>query len=206
MKGIALLAIPWPMEAPLPKLTDMQMVILTAAAGRAQGRVLPLPRSLPTNKGARASVLRGLLKKGLIEECPQASGDEVWREEADGERVTLAITGSGLAAIGVGPEGAPGGATGPVAAEEASTARRPRKLPAASAGPSAKSGTKQALLIDLLKRKKGAALSEIVEATGWQPHSVRGAISGSLKKKLGLSVISEQVQGRGRVYRIVEGH
>ncbi len=63
-------------------------------------------------------------------------------------------------------------------------------------------GTKQALLIDLLTRKKGATIEEIVEATGWQPHSVRGAISGALKKKLGLAVTSEKVGGRGRVYRI----
>ncbi len=63
-------------------------------------------------------------------------------------------------------------------------------------------GTKQALLIDLLKRKKGATIEEIVEATGWQPHSVRGAISGALKKKLGLAVTSEKVGDRGRVYQI----
>ncbi len=59
-------------------------------------------------------------------------------------------------------------------------------------------------MIDLLKRKKGATIGEIVEATGWQPHSVRGAISGALKKKLGLAVTSETVRARGRVYRIVE--
>ncbi len=50
----------------------------------------------------------------------------------------------------------------------------------------------------------GATIEEIVEATGWQAHSVRGAISGALKKKLGLAVTSEKVQARGRVYRIVE--
>jgi hypothetical protein len=44
----------------------------------------------------------------------------------------------------------------------------------------------------------------MVDATGWQQHSVRGAISGSLKKKLGLRVAAEKVEGRGRVYRIVE--
>ncbi len=70
--------------------------------------------------------------------------------------------------------------------------------------PAVRPGTKQALLIDLLKRKKGATIEEIVEATGWQAHSVRGAISGALKKKLGLAVTSEKVQARGRVYRIVE--
>ena len=47
-----------------------------------------------------------------------------------------------------------------------------------------------------------AAIGEIVAATGWQPHTVRGAIAGALKKKLGLDVTSEKVEGRGRVYRI----
>ncbi len=64
-------------------------------------------------------------------------------------------------------------------------------------------GTKQALLIDLLKRKKGATIDEAVEATGWQPHSVRGAISGTLKKKLGLKVTSEKPGDGRRRYRIV---
>jgi hypothetical protein len=64
-------------------------------------------------------------------------------------------------------------------------------------------GTKQALLIDLLKRKKGATIEKIVAATGWQPHSVRGAISGTLKKKLGLMVTSEKLGDGPRRYRIV---
>lgn len=63
--------------------------------------------------------------------------------------------------------------------------------------------TKQAELIDLLKRKKGATIDELVKAIGWQPHSVRGAISGVIKKKLGLTVASETIGKRGRVYRIV---
>ena len=68
--------------------------------------------------------------------------------------------------------------------------------------PPARAGTKQALLIDLLKRKNGATIDEAVVAMGWQRHSVRGAISGTLKKKLGLHVTSEAVERRGRVYRI----
>ena len=67
---------------------------------------------------------------------------------------------------------------------------------------SVRAGTKQALLIDLLKRKKGATLEEAMAATGWQAHSVRGAISGTLKKKLGLTVASTLVDRRGRVYQI----
>ncbi len=59
--------------------------------------------------------------------------------------------------------------------------------------PARRSGTKQAILIDLLKRKKGATIEQMTTKTGWQPHSLRGAISGTLKKKLGLAVTSERV-------------
>ncbi len=65
-----------------------------------------------------------------------------------------------------------------------------------------RTGTKQTQLIALLKTPTGASLDEIVAATGWQAHTVRGAISGTLKKKLGLAVVSEKIEGRGRVYRI----
>ncbi len=61
--------------------------------------------------------------------------------------------------------------------------------------------TKQAQLVAMLQRPDGASLDEIVAATGWQAHTVRGAVAGALKKKLGLTVTSEKVEGRGRVYR-----
>ena len=53
----------------------------------------------------------------------------------------------------------------------------------------------------MLRRKEGATIAQIVEATGWQPHTVRGAFAGALKKKLGLTVTSEKVEGT-RVYRL----
>ncbi len=89
----------------------------------------------------------------------------------------------------------------------AKTVALPRKVPkqrtrAAKAG-GPRAGTKQATIIDLLRRPGGATIDDLVKATGWQPHSVRGAISGTLKKKLGLTVTSEPIEKRGRVYRIV---
>ena len=57
-------------------------------------------------------------------------------------------------------------------------------------------------LIAMLHRAKGASVQEIAEALSWQPHTVRGAIAGALKKKLGLEVTSEKDEKRGRVYRI----
>jgi Protein of unknown function (DUF3489) len=64
-------------------------------------------------------------------------------------------------------------------------------------------GTKLARLIDMLRRERGATVAETVAALGWQAHSVRGAISGALKKKRGLTIQSEIRDGRGRIYRIV---
>ena len=58
------------------------------------------------------------------------------------------------------------------------------------------------LLIELLRRPKGATIGEIVEATGWQSHTVRGAMAGALKKSLGLTVNSQKDEARGRVYRL----
>ncbi len=66
---------------------------------------------------------------------------------------------------------------------------------------SGRSDSKQALLITLLQRPEGAAMDELTTATGWQPHSVRGVLSGVLKKKLGLKVVSARDEDR-RVYRI----
>ncbi|WP_420850148.1 DUF3489 domain-containing protein [Rhodobaculum claviforme] len=65
-----------------------------------------------------------------------------------------------------------------------------------------RTGTRQAQIIALLQRPEGAATAEIVVETGWAAHSVRGMVSGTLKKKLGLPVISEKVAGRGTVYRL----
>ena len=68
----------------------------------------------------------------------------------------------------------------------------------------ARRGTKQAILIEMLRRPNGATIQQMSAKTGWQAHSVRGAISGTLKKKLGLAVTSETVEGRSRVYRIAQ--
>ena len=64
--------------------------------------------------------------------------------------------------------------------------------------------SKQSQLIAMLRQPDGATIVEITKALEWQPHTVRGAIAGALKKKLGLNVESEKVDDRGRVYRIAE--
>ena len=184
----------------MTRLTDTQLVILSAAAPRDNKAVHPLPSSLTLNKGAVASVLKGLVRKGLIEERRAAGRNEIWREGDDGAPIALAITDAGLEAIGVAPDDTTGDAE-TVVAPALGKARRGKVNAPAKAG--VRPGTKQALLIALRKRKGGATIEDAVAATGWQPHSVRGAISGTLKKKLALDVTSEKAEERGRVYRIV---
>ncbi len=194
----------------MPKFTDTQLVILSAAAQRQDSAVLPLPKSLKIKGGGATKTLEGLRKKGLLNEKPAARNAAAWREGEDGRRMMLVITDAGLRVIDGGPDG---DAEKKQAAKKRPAKKRrghtTSKLAVAKSKskqspPTVRPGTKQALLIDLLKRKKGGTIDEAMEATGWQAHSVRGAISGALKKKLGLTVTSEPTDERGRVYRIVE--
>ena len=176
----------------MTKLSDTQSVILSAAAQRTDRFALPLPKSL--KGGAAHKVVSTLVAKGLLKEVKanRKLNDPVWRETDVGRLVTLVITDAGLAAIGIEPDEAKKPAADVSAADEPATpnVRKPRE------------GTKQQQMIDLLRRPKGATLAEIVEATGWQQHTIRGAMAGALKKKLGLTITSEKDETRGRVYKI----
>ena len=184
----------------MTKLSDTQAIILSAAAQREDRIALPLPESL--RGGAAAKVVGAMLAKGFLQEvdADMRKGEPVWRETGDGHGVTLVATDAGLAAIGIEPEDAnpaPAGATTeepapdtPTETEAAPKARTPRE------------GTKQATLIAMLRAPDGATIEEIMAATGWQSHTVRGAMAGALKKKLGLEVTSEKVEDRGRVYSL----
>jgi DNA-binding MarR family transcriptional regulator len=210
----------------MTKLSDTQVIILSAAAQRSDGNLLPLPGSL--RGGAATKVVGALLTRGLIREqvtdSPRkadAALNTVWRNEDDGRGVLLFITPAGLEAIGVEPVAVPYAfnagtnsagepAAGAPAAADAAPVEKKRGRPR-KAAPTARDtgtprktrdGSKQAQLIAMLRRKQGATIAQIVEATGWQPHTVRGAFAGALKKRLGLMVTSEKLEGRGRVYRL----
>jgi hypothetical protein len=81
------------------------------------------------------------------------------------------------------------------------TEKAPRAL--AKGGAPAAKATKLDSLVKLLRRPKGANIDDLMAATGWQAHSVRGALAGSIKKKLKLPLSSEKVDGR-RVYKIAK--
>ncbi len=84
----------------------------------------------------------------------------------------------------------------PVAAKGA----RRSKIPERTAEPA--STSKQQQCLDLLARRDGATLSELIAATDWQPHSVRGFLSGTVKKKLGLTLVSSRDDSGARRYAL----
>ena len=89
------------------------------------------------------------------------------------------------------------------AAQKARIAASTRKMPVGSPRAQITSTGKISTLLALMHRPGGASIADLMKAAGWQAHSVRGAISGAIKKKLGLSVVSERVDGV-RLYRIVD--
>jgi hypothetical protein len=219
-------------DHPMTNLSDTQRVILSAASQRDDGAVLPLPDSVKLTGGALTKVLGSLRAKGLIEHQGAHRGDDP---------PPLRITRAGLEAIGVEPEDVASGDTtladtgarsadvgvqaadAAVAVTEAGAAATPaqRRAKAKAAKPAKaapadmptpRAGTKQAHMIELLKRPEGATVEQIGAATGWQHHTIRGAISGALKKKLGLNVEATRTRevgpdksgakGSSTVYRI----
>jgi len=201
----------------MPRLTDTQLVILSEAAKRPDGSLIPIPNKLKLAGEAAATTINALIKKKLAAAAPAEPGTAVWRED-DGRPTMLVITEAGLRAIGLTPNDAASisaakdgsaprsrgrkagrqKAGGPVSGQ----AHRPASPKEADGSPTGvRSGSKQAQVIDLLRRDQGASIEEMMKATGWQAHSVRGVMSGALKKRLGLAIASTK-EKRGRVYRI----
>jgi len=80
-------------------------------------------------------------------------------------------------------------------------ARKARKAATKADAPAGREGTKQAKVLELLRRPEGATITQLVKATGWQPHTVRGAMAGALKKRLGIAITSEKPEEGDRIYR-----
>jgi len=89
----------------------------------------------------------------------------------------------------------------PKATARKTTKAASRKRPAVSSKPAARPGTKHARIIAMLRKPAGATIAAIMAVTDWQQHSVRGFLAGTVRKKLGLNLVSDQTD-KGRIYRI----
>ena len=164
------------------QLSDAQSIILSTACARVTGLIFPVTASL--KGGEVGNVCKSLLKRGLIEEIAAADPDTVWRHGEAGP-LTLRATPLGRSVLGLGDD------------ESSAPTLEPDLTHATE-----RKGTKQATLIAMLRAETGATIEEITAATGWLAHKVRGSMSGALKKKLGLTITSEKIDGRGQCYRI----
>jgi len=181
----------------MTKLTETQTIILSAGAQRPENIALPLPKGLA---GAAATMaVSKLIEHGWLQEVDAnlRRGEPLWRETGDGHGTTLVVTDAGLLAVGIDPV-----VVKTVIAIRKHAAETPAPHEATAAQPKQRAGTKQAMLIEMLRRPEGGTMEEIMAATGWLAHTARGAMSGALGKKLGLVVTSEKDAVRGRIYKL----
>lgn len=183
------------------KLTDTQTAILKAAARRPDGNIEPLPSTL--RGGARAKVVAGLLARELITKFRYP------------DRVEYYLTDAGFAAVrrqrklpapvALDPE-----LEAAVTAAEAkwqadAVMKRDAADGVQNLDPTPRAirpGTKLAEIVDAMKRPSGATIAQMMAGTGWQAHTVRGAISDMVRKRLGYDVVTEKMADGQRAYRI----
>ena len=178
------------------KLTDTQLIILSKAAQRDDHAVAATDK-----RSATRDAIEALLKAKYLKPIPKIAATTSWPGNDGNAAVSLVLTAKGLKAIEGGDND-----SGPNNQAEPSTRGKRKGASAVDkaekpAEPGVRETSKLATLITLLKRPKGAGIDEMCKATSWQAHSDRGAISGSLKKKLGLAVTSS-VEGETRIYHI----
>ena len=179
------------------QLTSAQRAILAQALDQAEGRIEWFPENI--KGGARQKVLDGLARREFIRQVGKK-----WLVAAAGydalgvprPRVSKRRIGkfeAKLDQIIANAEGAPNDAEleAAVAAAEATWAKSRTRA-----------HSKQAEVVRMLQRPEGATIRQICDATGWEPHTVRGAFAGAFKKKLGLTLVSDKQPGGERIYRV----
>jgi hypothetical protein len=208
------------------KLTDTQLIMLSAAAQRADHALEISPDADPV---ATEKMVAKLAGAGLIEEVEAGSTLPAWRRVEE-VGYALRITNEGLNAIGV-DESADKAAEGQFSIQVAAAERRPapsrksrgagpRKEAAKNSGKRKQStkavtkadrarsskgrpGTKLDQVKALLARKRGASIAEMMEATSWLPHTTRAVLTGLRKK--GFQIEREAIKDKPTIYRIVGG-
>lgn len=172
----------------MSKITPAQHEMLSKLASTIDGVMETPPDAQPT--------VKSLIKRGWLISIPVADGPSRL-QITDAGRQAVAPPEEEQAAEGRATDASKSGDDAPTTLN----AGPESKADSVAATPTPKG--KIATLVELLRRKEGATVEAMMAATGWQAHSVRGAMSGSIKKALGLTITSEKTAG-GRVYRIAD--
>src|SRR5271165_471646 len=187
------------------KLTDTQLVMLSAAAQR-EDRCIVAPPSL---KGAAAQkIATKLVAAGLAKETKAKPGAHVWRrDDATGQAYALKVTAAGLMAIAVEAAEAaveispPPTGEGPTNIMDHEAARI---VAGSMAIAMPREGSKLAAVVDLLRREDGATVEQLAAAMGWLPHTTRAALTGLRKR--GFAIDRRKAKDeRAGAYVIVDG-
>ena len=167
----------------MTKLTDLESILLSTAAQRDTGSLLPAPETV-RGAGARLNkAIAGLLKRGLAEE--RETSDKLATQRVDGDvAYGLYITDAGNAAIGI------------TDGDRADTGEAPAPSPDAPDTPRV---TKAGTVLALLGREEGATLADLIAATGWLAHTTRAALTGLRKKG---HVLEKSKRGEQTCYRV----
>jgi len=148
-------------------LNDLHLVLLSTAAARDTGSLLPFPASVSSEPARIAKAVSELMRRSLVEEVPTNDHALRWRDDGE-ENIGLVITDKGRTAIGA-IEGAPS-RTEPKASDTGASPETPPR------------SNKTSLVVGLLEREDGASIRDLTDATGWLPHTTRAALTGLRKK------------------------
>ncbi len=167
----------------MTQLNDTQLLVLSAASQRPDGLLTP-PERL---RGAALQIFqRKLVELQLATEQAVGSNDPAWHQSDERGRVGLHIAPSGLTALGLEPE-------------ETITESERGPSPDSPSNAPPRSGSKIAIVLELLLRPEGASIDEIIAATQWLPHTVRAALTGLRKR--GHVVELRRGEGNRAAYR-----
>ncbi len=171
-------------------LTDTQLVLLSAAAQHEEHLVPP-----PATPKGRAvqNALPSLIRRGLVKEQLVSAQQPHWRTDEAGQLIGLRITAAGLAALGLDPS------------EPTDHGAAPDQLDATPQHQVApRAGTKQDLLLQLLRQEQGATITDMMAATGWLPHTARAALTGLRRRGYHLTRTSGEAGSTYRVHTAAE--
>jgi len=169
------------------RLSDLQLVLLSAAVQRDDGSLLPPPDGIGERTPAVDKAIKSLLRRGLAAEPDTSDVSDPLPADRD-RLIGVRITAAGRAAIGAGQD-----------EEEDRSPENPEEQSRPESEPSSRPARKIGTVLSLLQREEGATLDEMVAATGWLPHTTRAALTGLRKKG---HAIAKDKRGDTACYRI----